>query len=176
MIRANEPATGGVSPGARRSSHGMLEVMMPSMPSRSRTERRSPVSDPTISSIQHVTLNVHDPERSEQWYSQVLNFSRLAAYETPAFKRVILRHPSGIVLGLNKHDAPEADVPFNERRAGLGHLAFQVPDREQLEAWVTRFDKYGVTHSEIKPGASPGSFLVAFRDRDDIQLEVFAPA
>ncbi|HEX8919378.1 MAG TPA: VOC family protein [Chloroflexota bacterium] len=134
------------------------------------------MSDPTISTIHHVTLNVQDLERSEQWYSQVLNFSRLAAYDTPAFKRVILRHPSGIVLGLNKHDDPEADAPFNERRAGLDHLAFQVGERVQLEAWVTRFEEHGVTHSEIKPGAIPGSFLVAFRDPDEIQLELFVPA
>ena len=134
------------------------------------------MSDPAISSIHHVTLNVQDLQRSEQWYSQVLNFNRLSEYETPGFKRVILRHPSGIVLGLNKHHDPEADVPFNERRTGLDHLALQVADREQLEAWVTRFDQYGVTHSEVKPGAIPGSFLVAFRDPDEIQLEIFAPA
>jgi glyoxylase I family protein len=134
------------------------------------------VSDPTISSIHHVTLNVQDPERSGQWYSQVLNFSRLAAHDTPAFRRVILRHPSGIILGLNRHFDPEADVAFNERRAGLDHLAFGVADRVQLEAWVTWFDEHGVTHSEIQPGAIPGSFLVAFRDPDGTQLEVFAPA
>lgn len=134
------------------------------------------MNDPTVSNIHHVTLNVQDPQRSEQWYSEVLNFSRVAAYDTPAFKRIILRHPSGIILGLNKHDDPEADVPFDERRAGLDHLAFQVADRERLEAWVTRFNEYGVTHSEIKLGAIPGSFLVAFRDPDQIQLEVFAPA
>lgn len=66
-------------------------------------------------------------------------------------------------------------MPFSERRTGLDHLAFQVSNREQLEAWIARFDAHGVVHSEIKAAAIPGTFLVVFRDPDGIQLELFAP-
>jgi glyoxylase I family protein len=140
------------------------------------SERGQQMTEPTISAIHHVTINVHDLERSERWYTDVLTFSRIGGYAAAGFERILMRHSSGIVLGLNKHDDPEADVPFTERRTGLDHLAFQVAGREQLEAWTARFDDLGVTHSEIKPAAVPGSFLIAFRDPDNIQLEVFAPA
>lgn len=134
------------------------------------------MTEPALTGIHHITLNVHDPDLSEQWYHDVLGFSRTTEFNTPGFRRVIMRHPSGLVLGLTRHHDPEADVRFSERRTGLDHLAIQVPGRGQLEAWHARFEDLGVTHSEIKPGALPGSFLIAFRDPDDIQLEVFAPA
>lgn len=133
------------------------------------------MSKPTWSAYHHLTLNVHDPATSEAWYQEVLGFARLTTYSTEAFERIILRHPeSGATLGLNRHRSPEADVPFDERRTGLDHLAFQVADKSAVESWVARFDECDVTHSQIKPGAVPGSFLVSFRDPDGIQLEVFA--
>lgn len=122
----------------------------------------------------HVTINVQDVDKSERWYVEVLGFARLTQYRTDEFDRVILRHPSGAILGLNRHHAPEAGEPFNERRAGLDHLAFTVADRDALRAWVERFDTLRVTHSDITPFAMPGAFLVAFRDPDGIQLEIFA--
>jgi glyoxylase I family protein len=135
------------------------------------------VTAATLSGIHHVTLNVHDVERSEGWYKEVLGFARVTSYDGPGFHRVILRHPDcGVVLGLNRHDDAEGAQPFNERRTGLDHVALQAPDRGALDGWVSRFEALGVPHSEVKPGAIPGSFLVVFRDPDNVQLEVFAPA
>ena len=123
----------------------------------------------------HLTVNVQDVDASERWYGEVLGFVRVAGYQTEAFTRVILRHPaSGAVLGLNRHDATVAGEPFDERRAGLDHVALAVADRGALDAWVDRFDALGVRHSEVKPGTVPGSWLVTFRDPDGLQLEVFA--
>lgn len=128
------------------------------------------------SGVHHLTINVQDVAASERWYSDVLGFDRLTEWETENFRRVLLRHPaSGMVLGLNRHTSPEAAEPFDERRAGLDHLALHVADRAALEAWVARFDALGVTHSGIQPAGTPGSALVVFRDPDGIQLEVFAP-
>lgn len=135
------------------------------------------MNDPTLSGIHHVTLNIHDVDKSERWYREVLGFARVTSYEGPGFHRVIMRHPgSGIVLGLNRHEDVEGAQPFNERRTGLDHLALQAPDRPSLDAWINRFEDLGVAHSEVKPGVIPGSFLVVFRDPDDLQLEVFSPA
>lgn len=129
-----------------------------------------------MSEIDHVALNVHDLERSERWYTEVLGFSRLGAYAGVGFDRVLLRHVSGVLLGLSTHDHPDAEAPFSARRTGLDHLAFHVTDGKQLEAWSTRFDELGVVHSGIKQGAMPGSLLIAFRDPDEIQLEMFVHA
>jgi catechol 2,3-dioxygenase-like lactoylglutathione lyase family enzyme len=124
----------------------------------------------------HITLNVQDVERSQQWYREVLGFTRLTGFATDSFDRVILFHPeSGVTLGINRHASPEADEPFDERRAGLDHLAFDVADRDALDGWVAHFDAHNVPHSEVKRAAVPGAFLVTFRDPDNIQLEVFAP-
>jgi glyoxylase I family protein len=133
-------------------------------------------SGPRHEGFHHLTLNVQDVERSEKWYAEVLGFERLAGYETGDFARVILRHPgSGAILGLNRHAAAVAGEPFDERRAGLDHLALGVRDRDALEAWVARFDALAIPHSGVKPAATPGSLLVTFRDPDGLQLEVFAP-
>ena len=129
---------------------------------------------PTWTGFHHLSLNVHDIRKSEQWYRDVLDFSPLSAYRTETFERVILRHDSGAMVGLSRHTAPEADEEFNERRTGLDHLALQVADRDSLEAWALRFDEVGVEHSGVKPGAVPGAALLAFRDPNNIQLELFS--
>lgn len=126
---------------------------------------------PGWTGLHHLSLNVHDVAKSEQWYADVLGFTRLTTYETDHFERVILRHDSGLLLGLSRHTASEADDEFNERRTGLDHVAFQVTDRDSLERWAQRFDQLGVEHSEIKSGAVPGSALLVFRDPNNIQLE-----
>ena len=132
------------------------------------------MTEPTLSAIDHIALTVHDLDQSERWYSEVLSFSRVTLAPGDGFQRVIMRHPSGIILGLTGHESPEASAPYSEQRPGLDHLSFGVADREQLEAWVARFDELGVTHSEITQIGATGSCFIAFRDPNNIQLEVFA--
>lgn len=132
------------------------------------------MSRPTWNGFHHLSLNVHDIRKTEQWYRDVLNFSPLTSYRTETFERVILLHDSGAMVGLSRHTAPEADDEFNECRTGLDHLALQAADRDSLEAWARRFDELGVGHSGVQPGAVPGSALLAFRDPNNIQLELFS--
>lgn len=42
-----------------------------------------------------------------------------------------------------------------------------------LSAWVARLDAAGVPHSGIQVTPATGSALVAFRDPDGIQLELY---
>ena len=131
---------------------------------------------PQHAGFHHLTLNVQDVEASAAWYRDVLGFDRLTDYQTADFVRVILRHPgSGAILGLNRHHAAVAAEPFDERRAGLDHLALTVSDTTALNEWIEHLDAVAVPHSDVKPGAIPGSTLVTLRDPDGIQLEVFAP-
>jgi catechol-2,3-dioxygenase len=74
------------------------------------------------------------------------------------------------VIGLEQHDHNDGSA-FDERRVGLDHLAFDVPDRETLDAWVIRLDELGIAHSGITE-EEPWDVLV-FRDPDNIQLELF---
>jgi catechol-2,3-dioxygenase len=77
-------------------------------------------------------------------------------------------------LGL--HAFPEgvaAGDAFQERRLGLDHVAFGVPDRAALEQWEKRLDELGIAHGDIVD-AHYGS-AISFRDPDGIALEFFAP-
>src|SRR5690348_17787396 len=131
-------------------------------------------SEASLSGIHHVALNVGDVEKSARWYGDVLGFVPLFPYDTEDFERRLVRHPSGIVLGLTRHRHADAASPFSERRTGLDHLAFAVDDPAVLEAWAERLTAAGVEHSGVKITPTTGSALVAFRDPDGIQLEVYA--
>ena len=126
-----------------------------------------------LAGIHHIAINVRDLERSVQWYSEVLDFAPLFPYDTDDFSRRIVRHPSGAVLGITTHRHPDAQAEFSERRTGLDHIAFAVESQEQLEAWAARLDAAGVTHSGVKTTPATGSTLIAFRDPDNIQLELY---
>ena len=129
--------------------------------------------DPSLSGVHHVALNVQDLEASVRWYGDVLGFAPLFPYDTDDFARRLIRHPSGTVIGLTKHHHPDADVAFSERRTGLDHLAFAVADLDELQAWERHLTDAGVTHSGIKVTPATGSALIAFRDPDDLQLELY---
>ncbi|HCT75876.1 MAG TPA: VOC family protein [Micromonosporaceae bacterium] len=127
----------------------------------------------TFSGIHHIALNVRDLEASVRWYSEVLDFSPLFPWDTDDFDRRLMRHPSGVIIGLTKHKHPDADADFNERRPGLDHLAFTVATQVDLEAWVARLTDAGVTHSGIQVTPKTGFTLIAFRDPNNIQLELY---
>jgi glyoxylase I family protein len=127
----------------------------------------------TLRGIHHVAINVRDLERSVQWYTDVLGFALLFPYDTDDFERRIIRHPSGVLLGLTRHRHPDAEAEFSERRTGLDHIAFGVASQDELESWVARLDAAGVPNSGINVTPKTGSVLVAFRDPDNLQLELY---
>ena len=87
------------------------------------------MTDATLAGLHHVAINVRDLDKSVEWYTDVLGFAPLFPYDTDAFMRRIMRHPSGVVLGLTRHDHADGDAEFNERRTGLDHLGFGVATR-----------------------------------------------
>jgi glyoxylase I family protein len=127
----------------------------------------------TILGIHHVAINVRDVESSVRWYCDVLGFTPLFPYDTEDFTRRIIRHPSGVVLGITRHNHADAETQFSERRTGLDHLAFAVGTQDDLQSWLARLDAAGVVHSGITITPATGSALIAFRDPDDIQLEMY---
>jgi glyoxylase I family protein len=130
------------------------------------------VSEPTLVGVHHIELTVSDLDRSADWYSSVLGFTPAGRIDKAQLSALMLRHPSGILLALTLHHGSSPDA-FDERRAGLDHLAFGVADPAAVDAWAARLDALGVPRSEVKDGALPGSRLVVFRDPDGIQLECY---
>jgi len=73
---------------------------------------------------------------------------------------------------------------FTESTTGLDHGGFAVPSRSDLELWQDHLETNGVGRADTadKPltqspiADEPYASVLVFRDPDNIQLELFAPA
>jgi len=136
-----------------------------------------------LGSIHHVRLTVTDIERSRAFYTGLLGFN--VAAEAPASDDpksdpsypvlwggcVMTR--GTYLLGLrpvaNKGDR------FDENRVGLDHLSFSVDSRAALNDAIRFLDERGVQRGEVRELTSFGICVLAFRDPDNIQLELTSP-
>ena len=125
-----------------------------------------------IRGYHHVSLSVNDLGKSVAWYRETLGFEITAEIEGEGFRRTRLQAPGGgITLTLTAHDKATGQ-PFDERRAGVDHIAFDVGTSKDVQELKRRFEDLGVEHSEVKE-ASSGAAMITLRDPDNIQLEVF---
>jgi glyoxylase I family protein len=136
-----------------------------------------------IGGIHHLRLTVTDVNRSRAFYTSLLGFD-VAAEMPPAgdpsydavnailFGGVVLIKGT-LLLGL-RPVAPQGDR-FDENRVGLDHLSFSVSSREELEQAARLLDERGIAHGEVAHLPSFGIYILAFRDPDNIQLELTAP-
>lgn len=128
---------------------------------------------PDFPSIAHVALTVRDLDRSRRWYQRLFGSKPILDEDTGTFHHVVWMVGTDLV-GIHYFPGAKSDEPFDERRAGLDHLAFFCQSRSDLEAWEQRLDTLGIAHDVIVD-APYGSGL-SFRDPDNIALEFFAPA
>ena len=124
-----------------------------------------------VQGYHHVSLSVSDLGKSAEWYRQALGFETDAEIEGDGFRRTRLRAGSGLTLTLTAHEQHSGE-PFDERRVGVDHIAFNVGSADAVQQLKGRFDELGVVHSDVKQAAS-GSAMITLRDPDNIQLEVF---
>ncbi len=114
--------------------------------------------------VHHLRLTVSDPERAREFYTGILNFE--VAVELP---NGYLLSNGSVLMGIGA--APERATPgdrFDENRVGLDHLSFSVPSRQAL-------DEHGIPNGGVKDlGSDFGLYILAFRDPDNIQLELTA--
>ncbi|OBI86722.1 VOC family protein [Mycobacterium asiaticum] len=133
----------------------------------------------TSTSFAHVRLTVTDIERSRQFYESVFDWPVLI--EIPENADEKLRNRLGFLFGGVIYDMgggllglrPVATDRFDENRVGLDHLAFRVASKDELDAAATHLDELGIAHGPIKD-IGP-SYILEFRDPDNIALELTAP-
>jgi glyoxylase I family protein len=121
--------------------------------------------------IHHQALTVSNLERSEKFYTSLLGFQKVMDLSPT---RVMLSNGGAVIaLGLppDPGQAIQNDV-FNENRLGLDHISFSVSSYQDLEDAIRLFDSEGVSHGEIE---DISVYVMAFRDPDNIQLELTAP-
>ena len=89
-----------------------------------------------------------------------------------------LLHNGSVLLARTAPPDPAQALPaeqFSENRIGLEHLSLSVASMADLQAAVALFDASVVSHGEIKPLEPFEIALLAFRDPDNIQVELTAP-
>jgi hypothetical protein len=100
-----------------------------------------------IDGLHDVRLPVSDPWVSRAWYMSVLAFEpMLDLQEEAGLVGVVLRHASGLVVGLHQDRVRAAGI------SGFVVLTLSVADRAALHACATRLDEMGQTHSDIEQG------------------------
>lgn len=133
----------------------------------------------TSTSIAHVRLTVTDIERSRQFYESVFDWPVLI--EPPANADEATRRRLGFLFGGVIYDMggallglrPVADDRFDENRCGLDHIAFRVGSKNELDTAAEHLDEIGIAHEPVKD-IGP-SYILEFRDPDNIALELTAP-
>lgn len=129
---------------------------------------------PAFPSITHLAVTVTDLERSTRWYTALFGADPVLDEDVAAgdFHHTVYALDGGQLFGLHAH-AKTTPGRFDERGAGLDHVAFTCGHRTELEGWISRLDALGIEHGGIVE-AHYGSGL-SFRDPDGIALEFFAP-
>jgi glyoxylase I family protein len=132
-----------------------------------------------VDAIHHIRLTVTDVARSRAFYEAVFGWPVLLEIPDGAddatrsqleflYGGVIYR-AGDFLIGLR----PVAIDRFHEDRCGLDHLGFAVPGRADLDAAAALLDDLGVPHEEVKD-IGP-TYILEFRDPDNIALELVAP-
>lgn len=124
--------------------------------------------------VHHFRFTVSNVDRAVAFYTGVLGFTKVMDLNPGAFLT-----NGAVGLGLGPSPDPKRAIPndrFDENRVGLDHLSLGVPNREALEDAVRVLDAHAVPHGEIKDlGPAFGIHILAFRDPDNIQIELSAP-
>jgi glyoxylase I family protein len=133
----------------------------------------------TCDAVHHIRLTVTDIARSRAFYEAVFGWPVLLEMPPDAddatreqlaflFGGVIYRAPD-FLLGLR----PVATDRFHEDRCGLDHLGLGVKSRPDLDDAARHLDGLGIPHEGVKD-IGP-SYILEFRDPDNIALELVAP-
>lgn len=124
--------------------------------------------------VHHLRFTVTDVPRAREFYSRVFGLELVVELGAG-----VLLGNGNVMIGLGP--APDASrAPandrFDENRVGLDHLSLSVGSADDLERAVRILDELGAPHGEITDlGEGFGIKILAFRDPDNIQLELTSP-
>jgi glyoxylase I family protein len=119
--------------------------------------------------VHHIALRITQLGRSIEFYKELFGFQ--VVVQLPD---VTILSNGALILGLRDQDG-HSDDRFDEFRVGLDHVSFTVGSRADLDGAVRILDQWGVPHGEIEDlGSDFGLYVLAFRDPDNIQLELSA--
>ncbi|MGD8586489.1 MAG: VOC family protein [Chloroflexota bacterium] len=128
----------------------------------------------SLQGYHHATLTVTDINRSLDFYTGLLGLKVIA--ELSATRTIVGN--DNLVLAISEPPDPGQALEndrFNENRIGLDHLSFAVDSRQEMERARQLLTDAGVTCGEIRDLTPFGFSVMAFRDPDNIQLELSAP-
>jgi catechol 2,3-dioxygenase-like lactoylglutathione lyase family enzyme len=134
--------------------------------------------------LHHLALTVTDLDASVRWYQTVFDVHLLMDVPHPGGVGRVLADPDmQLMFALHRHDTNDGHL-FAEPTTGLDHAGFVVATRADLEAWQDHLEASGVVRADTadKPltqspiSDEPYGSVLVFRDPDNIQLELFAPA
>jgi catechol 2,3-dioxygenase-like lactoylglutathione lyase family enzyme len=131
------------------------------------------MADISTGTINHFALTVTDKDRARDFYTEVLGFKFITEFG-PKY----LLSNEQVILAVAEAPYPDQAIPgdqFDENRVGLDHISFSVGSREELQNAAEEFDRRGISRGEIKDLGGLGILVMAFRDPDNIQLELTAP-
>lgn len=119
-----------------------------------------------IVGVHHIEFTVSDLNISKQFYIKLPRFKIVAEY--PNF---VMFFNGFFYLGLTDHNGNYKEKRFNEKNVGMDHISFMVKSKKELQDAILFFDNEKIKHGEIKK-LSNNLFVLAFRDPDNIQLEL----
>ncbi|HEY0618049.1 MAG TPA: VOC family protein [Kribbella sp.] len=138
----------------------------------------------TQARLHHLALTVTDLDASVEWYGEVFDVHPLMDIpHTGGVGRILADADRQLMIALHRHDTNDGGL-CAETTTGLDHAGFAVASRADLESWQDHLEAHGVVRSDTadKPltqspiADEPYAAVLVFRDRDNIQLELFAPA
>jgi catechol 2,3-dioxygenase-like lactoylglutathione lyase family enzyme len=124
-----------------------------------------PQRELSLNGIHHISVDVTDLRRSEQWYRDALGLMRVDGdISDDGTGHVAMVHPAtGTVVGLASAGRPRVE-----------HVAFACDDRDALTAWRTAMHESGLEPGSITDAPYGSGFVVC--DPDGHDIEIFAPA
>jgi catechol 2,3-dioxygenase-like lactoylglutathione lyase family enzyme len=133
--------------------------------------------------LHHIALTVTDLDASMAWYCDVFGVRHVNDAPHPGgTARILADEAKQLMFALHRHDSNDGRA-FAETTTGLDHVGLAVATRADLEDWQRHLQAHGVvpaaaadrplTQSPITD--TPYACVLVFRDRDNIQLELFAP-